>query len=537
MNCSRSAFALSLISAFAIFAPFSAVAEESDLPDAMQIEAVSSTWPVGDAPLVPPIPPATLQRLDMDTAVQLAQERNPIIQEKYQSFRASQDELGSDFATWWPTISFDFNFGNYNQNSYYNYAGANSGIDTSIYSDYTGGSTSLSDLPSYLFARDYTSSYLQGVQTLDVNWKLYDPARGPQIWKGKYLVKEAGSDYIIARRDYSLMTRQAYVKLQRTLASIVTGRQLVDNDRLLLQLADSRKRLGVASQLDVAKQITVLRTDEVNLVNAKRDSLVAQAELAQLLNDPRSMEIQPSEALSPLGSWASSLQETIDSALEYRQVIVKNLSRVKQNELQAEIDLAIYRPTIELVNSLYWTKNLGYPNSGEPYIVDTGRSDLWNSESVLQITLTGFDGGRARMDAAAARKRAAAAQLAARQSINSVIEEVREYFAQSTDGREAVLVASGRVQAASSALKLQSQRFNAGYGTITDVVQSQQDLTEAVSSYIEQLADYNLALVNLARASGLSYQNDPDLLAQVGDPLAAVGLSSVLQRAQSDSDD
>ncbi|MEC7896481.1 MAG: TolC family protein, partial [Cyanobacteriota bacterium] len=329
MNCSRSAFALSLISAFAIFAPFSAVAEESDLPDAMQIEAVSSTWPVGDAPLVPPIPPATLQRLDMDTAVQLAQERNPIIQEKYQSFRASQDELGSDFATWWPTISFDFNFGNYNQNSYYNYAGANSGIDTSIYSDYTGGSTSLSDLPSYLFARDYTSSYLQGVQTLDVNWKLYDPARGPQIWKGKYLVKEAGSDYIIARRDYSLMTRQAYVKLQRTLASIVTGRQLVDNDRLLLQLADSRKRLGVASQLDVAKQITVLRTDEVNLVNAKRDSLVAQAELAQLLNDPRSMEIQPSEALSPLGSWASSLQETIDSALEYRQVIVKNLSRVK----------------------------------------------------------------------------------------------------------------------------------------------------------------------------------------------------------------
>ena len=99
MNCSRSAFALSLISAFAIFAPFSAVAEESDLPDAMQIEAVSSTWPVGDAPLVPPIPPATLQRLDMDTAVQLAQERNPIIQEKYQSFRASQDELGSDFAT------------------------------------------------------------------------------------------------------------------------------------------------------------------------------------------------------------------------------------------------------------------------------------------------------------------------------------------------------------------------------------------------------------------------------------------------------
>ncbi len=537
MNCSRSSFALSLISALSLLAPFPVVADEPKLPDALQIDAVSSKWPLEQAPPVPPIPPMTLQRLDMETAVRLAQERNPVIQEKYQSFRASQDDLGSDFATWWPTISFDFNFGNYNQNSYYNYAGANSGIDTSIYSEYGGGDVPLSQFPSYLFARNYTSSYLQGVQTLDVNWKLYDPARGPLIWKGKYLVKEAGSDYIISQRDYSLMTRQAYVKLQRTLASIVTGRQLVDNDRLLLQLADSRKRLGVASQLDVAKQVTVLRTDEVNLVNARRDSLVAQAELARLLNDPRSMEINPSESLSPLGSWASSLQETIDSALEYRQVIVKNLSRVKQNELQAEIDLAIYRPTIELVNSLYWTKNLGYPSSGAPWINTTGRSDFWNSESVLQIKLTGFDGGRARMDAAAAKKRAAAAQLAARQSVNSVIEEVREYFAQSTDGREAVLVASGRVQAASSALKLQSQRFNAGYGTITDVVQSQQDLTEAVSSYIEQLADYNLALVNLARASGLSYQNDPALLSQVGDPLAAVGLTSVLQKVQDGSGD
>ena len=512
-------------------------ANEFDLPDALEIEAVSSSWPVGQAPPVAPIPEAMLQGLDMETAVRLAQERNPVIQEKYQSFRASQDDLGSDFATWWPTVSLDLNFGNYNQNSYYNYAGANSGIDTSIYSEYTGGSVSLSAFPSYLFARSYTSSYLQGVQTLDVNWKIYDPARSPLIWKGKYLVKEAGSDYIISRRDYSLMTQQAYVKLQRTLASIVTGKQLVENDQLLLQLADSRKRLGVASQLDVAKQVTVLRTDEVNLVNARRDSLVAQAELAQLLNDPRTKEITPSESLTPLGSWASSLQDTIDSALEYRQVIVKNLSRVKQNELQAEIDLAIYRPTIELVNSLYWTKNLGYPSSGAPYIHTTGRSDLWNSESVLQIKLTGFDGGRARMDAAAARKRAAAAQLAARQSVNSVIEEVREYFAQSTDGREAVLVASGRVQAASSALKLQSQRFNAGYGTITDVVQSQQDLTEAVSSYIDQLADYNLALVNLSRASGLSYQVDPELLAQVGDPLGAVGLTSVLQKVRTGDSD
>lgn len=512
------------------------VRADDERPSAGSIEAITKSWPVSrqlPQPQPASIPEETLKSLDMPTAVRLAEERNPVILENLQSFKAAQDSLGSDFATWWPVLSFNFNFGNYNQNSYYNYAGANSGIDTSIYSEY---GASASELPSYLFARSYTSSFLQGVQTLDLNWKIYDPARQPQIWKGKYLVKEAGSDYIISRRDYALQTQQAYVRLQKFLASILTSEQLVENDLLLLNLAKSRKKLGVSSELDVAKQLTVLRTDQVNLVNSKSDSMVAQAELAALLNDPKASTIKPSEALSPLGSWQESLDKTIASALDYRQIIVKNLSIAQQNELQAQIDLAIYRPTIELVNSLYWTKNLGFPSSGSPWIIETGRSDLWNSESVIQVTLTGFDGGRARMDASASRKRAKSAQAAAQQSINSVIEEVREYFSESVEGREAVIVASQRVQAASTALKLQSLRFNAGYGTITDVVQSQQDLTQAVESYISQLSNYNLALVNLSRASGLSFAEDSNLIQQVGNPLSELGLTSILRRAQSSFD-
>ena len=52
------------------------------------------------------------------------------------------------------------------------------------------------------------------------------------------------------------------------------------------RLAQSRKRLGVASDLDIAKQLTVLKTDEVNQVTAQRDARVAEAALAELLNDP-----------------------------------------------------------------------------------------------------------------------------------------------------------------------------------------------------------------------------------------------------------
>lgn len=505
----------------------SALAPET-LPSAEKVQALGAGWPAG-MPLpiesFPDLPEAVLANLDMQTAVRLAEERNPTIRENYQRLIASQNQLGSAYATWWPTVDANLNFGWYGENAFYNYAGATSGIDQSIY----GGGDSAAVLPSYLFDRSFTSSYWQGVSTLDINWKLYDPERGPQIWKNKYIVRESSSDYIISRRDNALRTQEAFVRLQASIAGIKTSQQLVDNDQFLLSLAQARKRLGVASDLDIAKQLTVLRSDQVNLVNAKQDALIDEAKLVELLNAPLQKGVSPSTPLKPLGAWSASLDATVQSALGYRKVIEKQLAIVQQNESQVQIDLAIYRPTIELVNSLYWTKGLGYTNLGPPWIIESARSDLWNAQSLLQVTFTGFDGGRARMEAEASKSRARAAAAKVNQTINSVIAEVREYFSRAQQGREAVLAASKRVRAASDSLKLQSMRFRAGYGTITDVVQSQQDLTQAVGSYISQLSDYNLALVNLSRSSGLSFAADPDLMQQVGNPLSQVNISSVFR--------
>ena len=498
-----------------------------------------------------PIPRDELQSLEMGTAVRLAEERNPVIKENYQDFVASGNQLGAAYATWWPTVTGDLNFGWYGQQAYYNYVGALSGITTTSFltdpssstSDASPGSSSsgsssidststgCSSSSSFLYCEAFSSSYLQGITTIDVDWKIYDPSRQPLIDKNKSLVEEASSDYTISKRDYGLKTREAFVKLQTSLAGISTSSQLVENDQFLLRLAQSRKRLGVASDLDIAKQLTVLKTDEVNQVTAQRDARVAEAALAELLNDPLATGINPSTALAPLGGWNIGLKETIESALDYRQIIEKQLAIVRQNEKQALIDLAVYKPTISLVNSLYWTKGVGYTGLGPPWIVDTARSDFWNAESLLKVTFTGFDGGKARMEAEASRSRARAAQSAAEQSQNGVIAEVREYFADVKDGRQALIVATERVDAASSALKLQSLRFSAGFGSITDVVQSQQDLTQAVEAYIKELSDYNLALVSLSRASGIDYVEDLSLLEKVGDPLSQVKIAPYLVRS------
>ena len=492
---------------------------DTPVPTTKAVENLGSGWPKG-LPLPKPyggdVPARELSNLSMQTAVNFAHERNPVVREAYENLVSTQNNLGSAYATWWPVINANLNGGQYGQRAYYSYQGAVSGVGAPA-------------AGPYATATSFNSSYFQIVDTFDITWNLLDPARTPTIWQNKYLVRQAVDSYIIARRDNKLRTEQAYINLQSALAKVMTGEQLVANDQLLYGIASSRVRLGVASNLELAKQQTVLKTDQVNLVNAQQNQQVAQAELAEELSVANAMAINPSVTLAPIGSWRHSLESTLTSAMSYRKVLEQQLTAIQINRAQAQIDLAVYRPTIALVNSLYWTKGVGYTALGPPW-VGSASSDLWNGSALLQMTFTGFDGGQARMSAAAAERKSKAAEAAYQAAVNQVRREVQSFYAQALLGRQSVLLASGRVKAATDALRLQTLRFNAGYGTVTDVVQAQQDLTQGVSAYIKELTSYNTALVSLARASGLAYSPDQNLLEQVGNPLVKLRLPDRLSR-------
>ena len=481
-------------------------------PDVIQVENLGSGWPKGSPlpqPSITPLPREALASLTLARAVELSNQRNPVVRQSYNDLVAAQNSLGAAFATWWPVINANINYGVYGEQAAYNYTGALQGGPASCFAECE--------------YKKFSSNYFTSIAQFDITWNIYDPKRTATIWQNKYLVRQAVDTYIIARRDNKLRTEQAFINLQSANAKVITGQQLVANDQLLYRLAETRFRLGVASKLELSKQLTVLKTDQVNLLSARQAVQVAQADLGELLAVSDASAIGVASALEPLGAWTSSLQETVEAAFGYRKVIEQKLTEVKINEAQAKIDLSVYRPTIALVNSLYWTHNFGYTGLTPPE-VPNANSDFFNGSSAIQLTFTGFDGGAARMSAASSMAKARAAADSVQVAVNQVRKEAQSYYAEADWGRKSVSVSSERVKAASESLRLQSLRFNAGYGNITDVVQAQQDLTQAVSAYIEVLTAYNQALVNLSRASGLPFRPDPQLLKAVGNPLNNLGL-------------
>ena len=488
-------------------------------PTDHQIETLGSGWPgaVDVAPL-PELPAAQLGQLTMEQSVLWANQRNPVVRSAYQTLIATQNALGSTFARWWPQLNLSLNGGLYGQRDYYNYAGA-----------FMGGSSGGGDPSSSSTAKAFSGSYFQSIGQVDLTWALIDPSRSPAIWQGKYQVRQAADAYVIAWRDNRLQAETAFVDLQAAFAQLDASRPIVENDRLLTRLAQAKVRQGVASKLDVAKQKTVMFADEVNLEKANQNISIARANLANLLYSKQASALTPASPLVPIGSWPHSLDDTIKASEAYRKVIEQRLLDVKTNQAQAQIDLATYRPTLQLVNTLYWTKGAGYTSVG-PDWVQGARSDLWNSSTLLQLTFTGFDGGQARMNAEASMRKAKAAMETYRSTVSDVRRDAQASFAQAEVGRRIVITSAQEVNQANEAIRLQALRFNAGYGTATDVVQAQQNLAQSVINYIENLANYNKSLLTLSRNSGLDYRPDPELQRQVGEPLNLLRLPSVLER-------
>ena len=66
--------------------------------------------------------------------------------------------------------------------------------------------------------------------------------------------------------------------------------------------------------------------------------------------------------------------------------------------------------------------------------------------------------------------------------------------------KENITTSAKSVESATESLRLARLRFQAGVGTQTDVINSQRDLTDARSRYLQAIVLYNRSLNTLQRA-------------------------------------
>jgi OMF family outer membrane factor len=421
-----------------------------------------------------------LRPLSLDQVEILAEVNNPNLKAIASQVEQAQSNLRAKLSLWYPQLV----------------------LSTPSFPIYTGGQQYSSGFTGTGQPRGTTLNSIWKMQAaLQASWALIDPTRTPQIAVARDQYEKAKNEYLIGLRDLRLQAAKIYFELQTADDQVQIGQEGVRASLVSLRDARARFQAGVATKLEVLEAETQLARDEQLLTNALANQATARRALAALLDLAQDVTPTAADPARVIGIWLPSLQESIVAAYRFREELDQILLDISIANSSANAELGRVQPFLKIVNTLGFGRNYGYEFS--PRVVEpiTG----WNADNAVGLNLnwTIYDGGSAQAGYRQEKQKAQENRFRFASKRDLIRQDVETSFYELEKNNRNILTTSREVISTRESLRLARLRFQAGVTTQREVVDTQRDLTQAEVRYSRAISDYNKALVELRRRTGL----------------------------------
>lgn len=329
-------------------------------------------------------------------------------------------------------------------------------------------------------------------------YHLFDPTL---VWRyriGGYgeLVRKAEEEQ--AERVAGTLAALDYVECLRAQEDVLVAEQDLLLAQRLQTLAVNQQKAGVAAGLDVTRASVRVSELTARLADTRQKSRAAVRELQRLIGLPLDQEVHLSDHLLELEANFLSLDQALANSSKDR--IEARVAGLQVELAQAEVHAAEAGgdPTLTL-----------YADAG-----DSGETPFTNGEFTrsfgIALSFPIFDGGLSEAETEAAQSRQKQAEIQQSDTLTEIDKQVRDAFDLMGSARERLAATSQARELAQKELVMTEHRFEAGVTTNLEVTQAQTSLTLAEANYLNALAAYNVALVQVAASAGR-----PDLLLDI----------------------
>ncbi|MEH1820491.1 MAG: TolC family protein [Nostoc sp.] len=280
-----------------------------------------------------------------------------------------------------------------------------------------------------------------------------------------------------------------YYNLQQTDEQVRIAQSAVGNSEASLRDAEALERAGVGTRFDVLRSQVNLANAQQNLTNARSQQTISRRQLATRISLPQGINISAADPVQLAGLWNPTLEQSIVLAYQNRPELQQQLAQRNISEQQRRQALAELGPQISLVGSYD--------------ILDQFNDNVSFTDGYsfgVRATLSLYDGGAARARAAQSKVNIAIAETQFAEQRNQIRFQVEQAYSTQQSSLENVQTANTALEQAREALRLARLRFQAGVGTQTDVINSENDLTQAEGNRVTAILDYNRALAQLQRS-------------------------------------
>lgn len=413
------------------------------------------------------------QPITLNQAIELAVRNNLDLQEVRLSLQSSRASLREAQADWFPNLDLSSNLSWTDS--------ANSRISIQRQEEIAGQRS--------ILQTDSTSVTWNNELQLSYDVYTFGRRRG-QIDSAEGEVRTSELEIERLLEDVRLQVTESYYDVQQADMDVLIARSAVENSQQSLEDAQALEEAGVGTQFDVLRAEVQLANDQQQLNQALSDQQITRRALSELLNLPQSVNVAAAEPVDLAGVWQLPLEDSIILALRNRAELEQQLVQREIAEARQQIARSQILPQFSVFGSVNLI-DISDDSVG-------GLTEGYSAGAQMQWRL--FDGGAA---AAAVRQQELlqeTAEVRFANLRNQVRLEVERAYYQLEARLQNVQRATTALTLAEESLELARLRFVAGVGTQTDVIQAQDDLTQAQGNLVDAILGYNRSLAQLRRA-------------------------------------
>jgi outer membrane protein len=343
---------------------------------------------------------------------------------------------------------------------------------------------------------------VQVVQTIYQGGKLLAAIKAAKVTK-----QQALAQYQSTLADTLLSVRLAYYDI------LLAAEQITVNEAsvalLQKELDDQQHRYdaGTVPHFNVLRAKVSLANARPALIQAQNNYRIAKNNLSNLLGYNLPREITDNIPLNltdtlDAAPYQISLSASLQQALESRPELVALRKTEELQKLNITDASSGYKPNLSVFAGYNWfNEQYGTPTPGlDSYL------DGWNAGA--QVSWDIFDGMLTHGKVVQATAQHAKSITAVDEEMRTIELEVRTAYSDFLEAQQVLESQKTVLEEAEESLREANARFDAGTGTQLDVLDAENQLTQARSTQAQALHDYDTARAKYERAVGAEMVQD-----------------------------
>lgn len=335
------------------------------------------------------------------------------------------------------------------------------------------------------------NAYTRNAAALTLSWLLYDfGLRSANVDNAQRLLDAAAATQDATVQGLFLAALQGYYAAQAAQAAVVSAGEAERAARRSFAAADARYQVGAATPADRLQAQTALSQATLNRIRAEGEARNALGTLANALGFAAGQPLALAELPAPPagGVFQKEVDALIAEAQARRPDLKAAEAQLRAAEASVDIARAQGRPTLSLATGPSWQESAGVVTQG-------GSVGLTLNVPIF----SGFD--------TTYRVRSAAAQVDVRVAQrdrlrNQVALDVWKAYQSLSTATQSLTTADDLVASATQSERVALGRYQAGVGTVLDLLTAQSALASARLQRIQAQLDWNVFRAVLAQAVG-----------------------------------